>query len=62
MYLSRHSEGCEGYTYKFKFDNQLLENDYVTLNENKKVVFALGEEELALVNGSTLDYVREMMR
>ena len=22
-------EGCEGFTYKFKFDNQLKDTDYV---------------------------------
>ena len=48
--------------YKFKFDNALNESDYVSLGENKRVHFALGKEELGLVWGSTLDYVKEMMR
>lgn len=32
------------------------------MGQDQKVVFALGEEELGLVKGSTLDYIKEMMR
>jgi hypothetical protein len=32
------------------------------LDDKKRVNFALGKEELDLVEGSTLDYIKEMMR
>ena len=61
-YVAYHSEGCEGFTYKFRFDDSLVESDCVTVDNSKRVVFALGKDELGLVNGSTFDYIKEMMR
>lgn len=61
-YKYTNVEGCEGYTYKFRFDSTLGNHDYVSLGEGQKVLFALSEEELGLVKGSTLDYIKEMMR
>jgi len=55
-------EGCEGFVYKFKFDSNLNESDYVKIDESKRVNFAVGKEEVALMEGSTLDFVKEMMR
>lgn len=61
-YSPFYSEGCEGYTYKFKFDSQLIDNDFVHANEDKRIVFAVGEEEMKLLKGTVLDHTSEMMR
>lgn len=55
------SEGCEGFTYKFKFDTELKETDFVyKLKTDQmpepKVVFAANGEEMKLLNGATIDY------
>ena len=57
-------EGCEGYSYKFKFDEQLDEaNDLVkTLTvfegeeEKRRVGFAVNNEDIRLLRGATMDY------
>ena len=60
--MNADQEGCEGYTYKFRFDNCLSGEDYVAHLDSKRVQFAVHEEELRLIRGATLDYVSEMMR
>ena len=65
-------EGCEGYTYKFKFDDAIdEENDLIksitvqspeTGNPKSKVGFAIHKEEVRLLKGATIDYAEEMMR
>lgn len=62
MYTFINLEGCEGFTYKFRFDNQLKECDFVQLNNEKRVIFALGDEEVKMLKGSIIDYISEMMR
>jgi iron-sulfur cluster assembly accessory protein len=57
-----NAEGCEGYSYKFRFDRTLYNEDYVFQEENKKVVFAINEEDFRLIRGATLDFATEMMR
>lgn len=62
-----YSEGCEGFTYKFKFDNQLKETDFVyrlklDAAQDPKIVFATNGEEMRLLKGATIDYAEEMMR
>lgn len=58
-------EGCEGFTYKFKFDENLDDQkDYVktqTLidkqgNQKQRVIFAVNMEEVKLLKGATVDY------
>ena len=56
-------EGCEGFTYKFKFDNQIDENDLIKTIavESKEITgerigFAVGKDEVKLLKGATLDY------
>jgi Fe-S cluster assembly iron-binding protein IscA len=56
MYLKINKEGCEGYTYKFRFDNKIQKSDYALIN-NEKIVFAVNEEEMMMLSGSVLDYV-----
>jgi len=44
MYFPINLEGCEGFTYKFRFDNELKDCDFVHTNSEKRVIFALGDE------------------
>jgi Fe-S cluster assembly iron-binding protein IscA len=57
----RNSEGCEGFTYKFKFDNLLKETDFVYKlkfdpNKDTRIVFVANGEEMKLLKGATIDY------
>lgn len=62
MYLAEYEEGCEGFAYKFKFDTAVSDNDFVVVENEQKVTFAMGDEEMKLMRGSTIDYATEMMR
>jgi hypothetical protein len=43
MYKIYYVEGCEGFTYKFKFDTKLQDTDYVNADaQTKKIIFATG--------------------
>ena len=49
VYFIPNSEGCEGFTYKFKFDNLLKETDFVYKlkfdpNQDPRIVFAANGE------------------
>lgn len=55
-------EGCEGYSYKFRFDNKILNEDYVWLIEKDRILFAINQEEFKLLKGSTIDYASDMMK
>ena len=57
-----NAEGCQGYSYKFRFDRTLNNEDYVLQAENSKVVFAINEEDFKLIRGAILDFATEMMR
>jgi iron-sulfur cluster assembly accessory protein len=61
-YAWTKAEGCEGYSYKFRYDNALAEEDFVLREENEKVLFAVGEEDFRLLRGATVDFATEMMR
>lgn len=38
------------------------DNDYVIVENERKIMFAMGDEEMRLMRGSTIDYATEMMR
>ncbi|WP_180283505.1 iron-sulfur cluster insertion protein ErpA [Azospirillum oleiclasticum] len=51
--------GCSGFQYGFNFDDAVNEDDHVFENAGTKVV--TDDCSLDLLNGSTLDFVEDLM-
>ena len=51
--------GCAGFQYKFDFDNQKNDDDIIF--ETKKVTVIIDTTSLELINGSKIDYVKELI-
>jgi hypothetical protein len=56
-------EGCGGFVYKFNFDKELNEDDFVYHDKNnEKILFAVDEVTMKFVKGSVIDFEIDMMR
>jgi len=53
--------GCSGYSYNFRFDNSLTEEDYLFEKDNRKYA-VIDELTLKLLKGATIDYENVMIR
>lgn len=55
-------EGCGGFKYKFSFDGEVNEDDFVYKSVDDKVIFACDGLTLNFVKGATLTFETDMMR
>jgi Fe-S cluster assembly iron-binding protein IscA len=56
-------EGCGGFVYKFNFDKELNEDDFVYNDKNdERILFAVDEVTMKFVKGSVIDFEIDMMR
>ena len=51
--------GCAGFQYKFDFDNDINNDDIII--KAKELQILIDETSLNLINGSTIDYVKELI-
>ncbi|TPX72122.1 hypothetical protein SpCBS45565_g00673 [Spizellomyces sp. 'palustris'] len=57
--ITVESGGCHGFQYKMELTAQMEDDDVVFENDGAKV--AVDTISLDLINGSTLDYVEELI-
>ena len=57
--ISVDGGGCQGFSYKFTFDNKINKDDKVLNFDNVKVL--IDETSLGFVQGSKLDFVEDMI-
>ena len=51
--------GCDGFQYKFVFDNQNNDDDIII--ETRKIAVIVDSTSLDLIKGSKIDYVNELI-
>jgi iron-sulfur cluster insertion protein len=52
--------GCSGFQYIFELDSKKLENDIKIAEENSEVLAVTDEVSLPFLNGSEIDFVKEL--
>ena len=57
--ISVNGGGCQGFSYSFKFDNKIKDDDKILNFENVKVL--IDETSLGFIEGSKLDFVEDMI-
>ena len=57
--ISVDGGGCQGFSYKFTFDNKVNKDDKILDFNNVKVL--IDETSLGFVQGSKLDFVEDMI-
>ena len=57
--ISVDGGGCQGFSYKFSFDNKVNKDDKILNFDNVKVL--IDETSLGFVQGSKLDFVEDMI-
>ena len=57
--ISVNGGGCAGFQYKFDFENQKNNDDYLIKTDKINVLIDLGS--LRLLKGSKLDYTKELI-
>ena len=51
--------GCEGFQYKFDFENEKKDNDNIISTQKVKIL--IDDTSLNLIQGSKIDYVTELI-
>eukprot|EP00566_Odontella_aurita_P027262 CAMPEP_0113564142 /NCGR_PEP_ID=MMETSP0015_2-20120614/21451_1 /TAXON_ID=2838 /ORGANISM="Odontella" /LENGTH=171 /DNA_ID=CAMNT_0000466183 /DNA_START=176 /DNA_END=691 /DNA_ORIENTATION=+ /assembly_acc=CAM_ASM_000160 len=61
--------GCSGFQYKFELESEASEDEDQGIDENEDVIFekdgsrvVIDQSSLEVIKGSTVDFVREMIR
>ncbi len=57
--VSVEGGGCSGFSYKFDFDTEISESDFIAERDGAKVV--IDDMSLDLLKGSQIDYVDELI-